>query len=266
MSGFQKGIKAFAIFLAIMIILSIFSGITFGFSIISTIFEGNEVGQKNFYQTFDDVMSIDMENSFSEISVVPGETFAVEAYGVSSKFEAKVIQNSLKIVENQSGFWRKKSGKIVITIPKNVYLNEFFLESGAGKVTIQGLNAQKFELNQGAGQVIIEDSIFQNTSLRGGAGRIEVKNSKFNDLSLESGVGSVEIEAEIKGSSKIECGVGSTNLKLLGKKDEYKIHVEKGLGSIKIENVIYEDDSWIGNGQNTLEIEGGIGSIRVDFK
>jgi len=267
MSGFQKGVKAFAIFLAIMIILSIFSGITFGFSLISNIIEGtNPKETKNYFQTFTDIETIEIDNSISEIQIIAGETFSVEGYEVSSNFKAEVQKKQLKIEEKKSGFWMNKTGKIIVTVPKNTTLYELKMKSGAGRVLIENISSTSLNLVQGAGQVTVKSSEFQQAKIEGGAGKIKIKDSSLRDLSLESGVGAVEIEAVIQGYSKIDCGVGSTELKIKGKKEDYKIHAQKGLGSIKIENEHLNDDSWVGNGKNTLEIEGGVGSIRVDFE
>ena len=67
------------------------------------------------------------------------------------------------------------------------------------------------------------------------------------------------------GNSKIECGVGAVELNLLGNQENYQLNVEKGIGSIYVADKIYNNDDTIGNGNNHLKIEGGIGSIKVGF-
>ena len=55
-------------------------------------------------------------------------------------------------------------------------------------------------------------------------------------------------------------------MKLLGKRNDYQIIVNKGIGKVTIDNNDYKDGSIVGNGYNKLNIDGGIGSINVNFK
>lgn len=48
-------------------------------------------------------------------------------------------------------------------------------------------------------------------------------------------------------------------------KDNYKIIAEKGIGSIKIDGVEQGQESTYGSGENLIKLEGGIGSINIDF-
>ena len=80
------------------------------------------------------------------------------------------------------------------------------------------------------------------------------------------GIGKVEINADIKGNSTISCGIGELILDLLGNKDDYQVIVDKGVGSVKVDGIKKKDDSIYGNGLNKINIDGGIGTIHVDFK
>ncbi|MBQ9839934.1 MAG: hypothetical protein IJO56_10670, partial [Oscillospiraceae bacterium] len=53
---------------------------------------------------------------------------------------------------------------------------------------------------------------------------------------------------------------------LLGSKEDYKLELEKGLGNISIDGVNVSDYGSSGNGTNKVEINGGVGSINVEFK
>lgn len=78
-------------------------------------------------------------------------------------------------------------------------------------------------------------------------------------------VGKFTLEAAILGNSKIDHGVGSITLNLIGAKEEYKIHVDKGIGTITIDNKNINDNQIIGNGINKIDIDGGIGNMDINF-
>ena len=56
------------------------------------------------------------------------------------------------------------------------------------------------------------------------------------------------------------------SLSLLGGEDDYFIKLDKGLGDATIDGQSMSDDSIFGTGDNRINIDGGIGSIDIDFK
>ena len=67
------------------------------------------------------------------------------------------------------------------------------------------------------------------------------------------------------GKSNLRFGVGKANLTLIGSKDMYKIDIENGLGSITVDGKTVTDFGSSGNGQNYIEIEGGVGTVDIAF-
>ena len=64
----------------------------------------------------------------------------------------------------------------------------------------------------------------------------------------------------------MDLGVGESNITLIGRKEDYKLDLEKGLGNISIDGVNVSDYGSSGNGTNKVEINGGIGAINVAFR
>ena len=86
-----------------------------------------------------------------------------------------------------------------------------------------------------------------------------------NNIDFDLGVGKIDITGSLLGSTKIDSGVGSTNVNIIGSKDDYKIDVDKGLGSINVDGESLKDNTSYGNGVNTIDIDGGVGSITINF-
>lgn len=263
MSTTHKIIKGFAIALAIFIITIIF---TILFSILSFFANFNFITGKNvdFNETYEDIKKIEIDIANSNIYIKEGNKFKVEATNVTSRFKSIQRKEILKITDDKNWFlfW-KQSGDITIYIPKDK-LNELEIDSGSGKTIIEDTSINKIELDQGAGKLEINNLSVESIELNGGAGNIEINNSKLNNLELEAGVGKIDIDSVLLGTTSIECGVGKIELNIQGKEEDYKLYLEKGLGSIKINNKNIKNNTY-GTGENKIKIEGGIGEISIKF-
>jgi len=268
MNGFEKAVKACAIGLAVIIIFSIFSGIAFGFSILAHIVSGSDSThiKTNYDEEFVDITSLKLDLISANLTITEGDTFRVEASTEDDRIEIKEKNGILELEEKKKWGWNIDYNTIKITIPAKTILKELKIDSGAGKIEMDSINAYKLDLEEGAGVINIENSEFQTTKISGGAGRTEIKNSTLNDLDLDTGAGEVVIKSKITGRSTIECGVGRVEVRIPNKKEEYQIQLEKGLGSILVDGEKVSGDTIIGNGQNRLKIEGGIGSIELSFE
>lgn len=267
MNNSQKLIKIGAIILAIFLIINIISLIFSGLSWIFGFNLNNNQTNYDFSEEYKNVREIEIDGVASSIEIVSGSKFIVEANNLENKLTSRLRNGVLRIEEKGNIFSNgTKNGKIYITVPKDVTLDELSIDTGAGKFNIQDVSAREFDLDHGAGTLEIEDVHFYSADIDGGAGKIEIKNSILNNLELDAGAGKVEVIANITGKSQINCGVGAVGITLLGNEEDYQITTEKGIGSIKINGTAQKSGTIYGSGSNKLEIEGGIGSIDISFK
>lgn len=57
------------------------------------------------------------------------------------------------------------------------------------------------------------------------------------------------------------------DITLKGDKENYKIVGEKGIGSLKIDGKSQSgSNSTYGSGNNVIKVDGGVGSINIDFE
>ena len=59
---------------------------------------------------------------------------------------------------------------------------------------------------------------------------------------------------------------GEAELTLLGSREEYRIQFEKGIGSGTLDGKEMSGGSVYGGGENRLDIDGGIGALRIHFR
>ena len=262
MNTTQKLIKLFAILLAGLIIINIFSIVL---ELVFVFIPSNNTTGKDYYEVYQNVNSVEIDSSFSDILILEGNEFSVKGSDIKNEFTSKIENGVLKIEEKTKKlFNNKKGGNVTITIPVKI-LEKLEIEHGAGMLTIKDIDANYFELEHGAGKLLMNNVTFHNTNIDGGAGEIVITSSKLNNMDLDLGAGHLDLEAYINGNSDIDCGIGKVDITLLGNKSDYQIRVNKGLGKITIDNSNYKDESTFGNGYNKLNIDGGIGNINVTF-
>ena len=79
------------------------------------------------------------------------------------------------------------------------------------------------------------------------------------------GIGELTLKSRIEGQGYLDYGIGATNLTLLGNREDYQIELDKGIGEAELEGESMRDDSVYGAGENRIEIDGGIGTINIEF-
>jgi len=161
MNGFQKVIKVCAICFAIFLVVNICGWIIFGISCfvyvadpearVNERVEVSDMGKENQAAVFSEneynnINKIQIDSKFSEIyiSKVNNNDLSVETDKSQDKVRIEVLGGTLKIKENEKWFFHgNNSGKIKISIPENMKLEELNLDTGAGRVIINRNNSKR---------------------------------------------------------------------------------------------------------------------------
>lgn len=253
----QKLIKAFAICLAIFIIVSIINTVVYFASSIFSV--NNDVSINENYSS--EIKNIRIDMGTSNLVIKKGDTLNITADNVSKRFKVNEEGNTLTIKEKSVNVFRNKSiSKVIITIPSN--LKDLSIDVDAGKLEISDINTSRFNLDQGAGKVTITNLISNKTDIDGGAGQLNITSSVLEDLDLDMGAGKFYFSGSLHGNNKIEQGIGELILDLNG--NDYIIKASKGLGSITINGESYSKDATVGEGINDIKIDGGVGNIIIN--
>ena len=71
------------------------------------------------------------------------------------------------------------------------------------------------------------------------------------------------MNAKLTGRNDVSAGVGKINFNLIDGTENYKIKVNKGIGSITIDGKETTDGNEYGNGETYIDIDGGVGAIEI---
>ena len=266
MTTLQKIIKYLAMAFAIFLCVSIITGICDALFSVSYFLGGNTSDSMT-EQTIDSSFTgISINISAAELDIKTGEKFGVETNHKYLECESK--GDILKISEKRSLFAHHSGGmKVILTIPEGTLFDYVDISAGAGSVTIDELLANSLSIELGAGELKAErlDAI-DNAEIDGGAGSVTIRGGRLNNTDIDMGVGELNLTSELSGKSSIDYGVGETNLVLIGKEDDYKIKLDKGIGEAWLAGKKMRDDSVYGAGENYIEIDGGIGTLNISFE
>ena len=275
MSIGQKIIKYLAIAFAIALIVGIITTIV---RVVSSIPLTLKIGKNNsdsnnIIETSSDFESenvtfLDIDIAYSNLTIRKGEYLKVESS--NKDIQCKQDKQKIKIKEKNNNWFfnnNTKKEELIIYVPENLQFDRVSINTGAGKVNIEILNTKVLKMNLGAGETSMKNiNITENAKIDTGAGKVNITSAKINDLRCDLGIGATEISAKLLGDTKISTGVGSLKLNVLGKKEKYETKVNKGIGNVTIDEEKISDNEVVGNGENKIEIDGGIGEIKISFR
>lgn len=271
MTSAQKVIKYIAIAFAIFLIITIISAVVTAFYELAHFFGlkdntilTQEMIETSFQNT--DINSLEIDVKYTNLIIKTGEQLKVETN--KSNITCKQNNNDIQIKEkNYNFFSRENKGDLIVYIPADLEFSEVKINTGAGRVSVEKLATKKLSFELGAGETQIKAlNVLSECEIEGGAGKVEVLSGTINDLDLDIGVGKIDLNVILTGDSEINAGIGSLNINVQESKEKYKIKVDKGLGSIKIDEKEASDDVVYGDGENSIKVDGGIGNIEIDFK
>lgn len=268
MTELHKIIKICAIALAILLIISIASGVLKVLGVLTGISLWNERNHaepvdQSFGPFSEEVRSLELEIGAADIHIVVGDVFRGET---DNPYIEVTERGGRLTIREKSHIADLEGSNLTIYIPRDRSFQEVDVTTGAGRIQVEFLNCEKLELDLGAGQAVIEDmTVTADADVDGGAGQILINNGQFHNLSFDMGVGETVITAALTGKTDLSAGVGALRMTVLGSKEDYTIHADQGIGRILIDGTSCSDDSRIGTGPNRIELDGGIGDIQLDF-
>ena len=263
MTSFQKVIKYLAIAFAVFLIFTIISGITAAIGGIGSIFskkENTKIVEKKELNSLSSYLDIELKRA--TLNIKKSDKLYVE---VSSDDINISDENNKIIIEDKSkkGILNYTKETVNLYIPEDFKYELINIETGAGDLNIEYLNAYKLLLDLGAGKTNIESIYVDESKIKTGAGSFTINSGELTNTNLDVGVGKLEVNAKFYGKNKIDAGVGSIKLNLVD--NDYGLHIDKGIGSVTVNGDKVKDNTYIGNGENIIDISGGIGSININI-
>lgn len=271
MTSIQRLIKLIADAIAIGLVVAIIGGAAtamFAISGITSIKEEIRDAKANeeftLYNVEDDISNISLNLSTASLAVKQGDSFSVyhgEDFRIKNKKGILYVEDTIKEMLSITS-----SHTVIITVPKNKTFGKVNITSGTGSIYIEKLTCDSLDLDLGVGSTDIDYiKAKSKATIDGGVGAVTVSKGTLNNLDYSVGVGKSDITAKLTGKSEIEAGVGDVKLTLTGGEKIYTLKGETGIGAIRVGKDKLSDDEVLGAGKNIVEVDGGIGTVKIDF-
>ncbi len=246
MKPWQTAVRYGAIVFAVILIFNIIGwGLRLlGFAI--GVSSSGTYDEAKVYEFDTDTDRIDIDLSAANLTVRFAKNDKVTVKSYLRGLTVKESFGKLKIKDNNTRFSSDQINSWVeITIPEGMILRELDLDLGAGKTLLSSINAEVVDIDGGAGELLI-------------------RRCNIADFDLDMGVGKLDFQGRITDKADISLGVGESEFIFLGDRDDYRITVDRGIGSISVEGEDFKGGT-VGNGDIRVDIDGGVGRINVRF-
>jgi len=205
--------------------------------------------------TFSDAFDhIDLNLGAANVTVQEGSAFRATGR-LPYRVNIFTSDNRLIIEEaHRGGFslnfgFRRQNYHITITVPPGTVLDTLSLDSGAGRLDVQNIEAQRAYITSGAGTV-------------------NLRNVDFGHTVLHTGAGNVDAGGNFTGTIDVSTGAGNVSITLPGAREDYAYTIQTGAGRTTI------DGSRITGGATrshtdpvaTLRVSTGAGNASVNFR
>lgn len=253
-------IKTFAFILAAIVIISMLGGIYALCITVFDLFQSNQIENQIQYDSLMSSLDIDLKTANLEIKL--GDKLLVST---TNKYVTTYQNdNNIVIQEKKHSLLSKDNNKVIITVPDNFLLDIVEIDITSGSIKIDKLKTKRLNLDLGSGTTKINNLLVTDkTKIDCGSGKFLLNNGNLSNLNLDTGLGDTILNTKIIGNSNIETDIGKLELNLIGSINDYELTIDKGVGSIKLNNESLKDKSVVGTGNNYLLIEGGIGLTSI---
>jgi|LGVE01.1.fsa_nt_gb hypothetical protein len=262
---------AFGLVIALGVISLIINGGQFLMSSLGLIQPPIVSNDSSYYDFTEDytntVNNIDINLDACDLIIQPGDTLRIQGSNLSSSFSSKTNNNTLIIRDpgNLNFLNHSNKAQLILTLPPVTY-HRITINLGVGTGNISDIISDELTISQGIGNISLSNSITMSGSLDGGVGSIYFNDVTLNNFSIDSGIGSVDIQGLVTGIMSIDCGIGQTILNLQGEQTNYYLDFDTGIGSIMInDHPITTSNNGPKDAQNIIKINGGIGSVAINF-
>lgn len=263
-------IKAFAIVLAVMIIVSIIGAVVTGAGSLGLLGRGHVSEQTVVGASYAEVRELDVNVKATELKIEEVDSHSqIRVETTSDYIDQWQDGDVLHVTERSHGIFGWNAASVTtVYLPKDIYFQSLHLEIGAGTLTVAAnLNSDKAVLDFGAGRAVIGGLyVSSQAKIETGAGLLEIHNGKVKDLDLEMGAGKTTANLRLVGNSHIQTGAGKLELGLIGSEADYTMLAHKGIGKVTLDGVDIEDGERQGSGVNQVEIESGVGAVEIKIK
>ena len=158
---------------------------------------------------------------------------------------------------------------LVIQVPAGMEFESVLLDTGAGQIIVDTINANQVEITVGAGQIDVDVLEANTLDVDIGAGQGIIGDFIADRANMHVGAGQLDITGTVEERADLDCGIGEITFNVRGSQEEFGYNISVGIWEANFGNI-----SVAGLGRDTagnqhldkqIDISVGIGSVTVNF-
>lgn len=235
-------------------------------------------------------LNIDVDYADVEITASnEASDFEITASNISRGYLKYSVSNNIFSLKYSFNKWYevssvpillKDAGKIKITVPAEMSLQDVQIKSGTNKVSVNYLKAENIyidggnrdnfyssitadhiEIKSGSGNVNAQNLSSDTFIFCGGSGKADIMNFQTKQAEIQSKTGNISLSGSIKENSVFTSGWGDINADIFGNIKDYSVKLKKGKAVVNGSEVTHT-----GSGKNKMDISAGTGDVNISFK
>lgn len=221
---------------------------------------GTEKAENEFTEN---ITTLELDVDLANITIESADVNQIRATlkeGYTRYYEVDVDGDTLHISYDVAGHSFKQGPKIVVEVPKQMALENIYIDTDLGEVSLLDLEQpmQVLEINSDLGNILVEDcKVNGNCTLTAAMGNIVIDNSCFKKIDMSAGMGNIEFSGTVEGDITAQADMGNIEVELDGKEEDYNIELGADMGEVKYKG---QKQSGMG-GSFTYYQENAIGDI-----
>ena len=168
------------------------------------------------------------------------------------------------------GFKQNTGARCVIEIPKDFMFRNFMAELGAGKLQIEGIDAQEMALKAGAGQLELADLTVEDFKLKVGAGQAVCENVTSQNAVMDIAMGECRYSGKIVKDLSVDCGQGNVEIAVDGAEADHNYDLDCGMGNILVGSMraagMGAQQTQDNDADSLYQVKCGMGNVTITFK
>lgn len=273
MTNFEKGIKTFAIVLAIILCVGVLGGII---SVLGGVAKGIHHGAEAVSEAAD-AASAALLKPAAQADAHFQNNVAGRLSGTSEYYFSTAEVKELSI-ENGIGemiIAETDNEKIHVTIGNTSEICSVSMSGSTLEIENVGTEVEVFGIHIGervegaADGIVVEiprDFRFEEVSIENGIGTMEVNGLRADEIAIESGTGSLKCIDIDANDIDVESGVGQVEIGFLGPMNAYDMRLDPGVGNIYVNGIKQNRINHTNKeAEKSIRISSAIGAVYVNF-
>lgn len=263
MTPLQKTIKYCAMIFALILAVSIIGGIAQAALSFFSLFSADKTQETGelygVHLQSEDTHSLEIELTNAHLSIVSGESFALQTD--SKSIDAETKKGTL-IIEG----YAVSTARVILTVPEDMTFTKAEIALNAGSFTAEDFSADRLDFEIGIGKVKFDSvSVSEKSDIEIGVGKAEFVSSYFANTETELGIGKLAYQGTLSGKCSFDLGITHSEFEYFLGGEDGGYSYECGIGYITLDGKNFgqtltasSDDK-----SNFVKAENGIGTINI---